>query len=306
MSARLPLTPMPLRRLLSPAPLRRCAAVLAAAALTATLLTACGSDDVEPFRVGSDGSATMRVAAAIYAGALAGTGVRVETVRGDDGDRRLLDDTAQGDLDLFPAFTGDLLVTLTSKPEAVSAGDVEDAVNRALPQAVTIGDPAAVSNRRQLVVTQKLVDAHRVTDLAGCGALPAGMPLVTTGTLTTDERAAFAVCRVGPITERLTPTQVVDRVAAGPVLGALTGLEAASALTGHDDLIGLRSETSGPRAQDLVPVFRAGRVGKSQMKALSRVAGELTTAELADLTKKVEAGADPVAVADEWLSTSGV
>ncbi|ALG86686.1 ABC transporter substrate-binding protein [Gordonia phthalatica] len=286
-------------------PVRRGAALLATVGLAATLLTACGSDAADPFRVGSDGSATMRVAAAVYAGALQRTGVRIEVQPKPEGDRRLLDETAQGDLDLFPAFTGELLTTLTPKPEATSAADVEDAVNRALPQDVTIGDPAAVDNRRQLVLSQRLVDERHVTDLAGCGALPPGMPLVTTGTLTDDDRTAFAACRVGPVTEGLTAAEVVRRVASGTQLGTLTGLEAATALAGHDDVTAVRSADTGPRSQDLVPVFRAGRVGKSQMKALSRVAGELTTADLAAMAQKVDGGADPTAVANEWLSTSG-
>ncbi len=248
----------------------------------------------------------MRVAAAIYAGALARTGVRVEIAPTVDGDRDLLDATARGEKDLFPAFTGDLLVALTPKPDATSADDVETAVNRALPQGVTIGDPAAVSDRRQVVLAQRLVDAHRLTDLADCGELPSGLPLATTGTLSDDERAAFSLCRVGPIEENLTPAQVVARVEAGTQLGALTGLEAATVLAGREDVTSLRSESSGPRAQSLVPVYRSGRVGKSQMKALSRVAGELTTVDLAELGRKVQDGADPTAVANEWLSSSGV
>ena len=295
---------MPSRTLSSYRPIRRGAALLAAAGLTASLLTACGDESAEPFRVGSDDSAAMRVAAAVYAGALARTGVRIELEPGSDDDRGLLEEAAQGDLDLFPAFTGELLVTLTPSPEAMSTADVEDAVNRALPQDVTIGDPAAVSDRRQLVLSARLVDEKHVTDLAGCGALPSGMPLATTGKLTDDDRAAFTACRVGPVAEELAPAEVVRRAASGTALGALTGLEAATALTGRDDVAALPSAESGPRAQDLVPVYRAGRVGKSQMKALSRVAGELTTADLAEMAAEVEKGADPRAVANEWLSTS--
>lgn len=293
------------RSLFQSPPFRRGAALLATAGLAATLLTACGSDVVDPFRVGSDSSATMRVAAAVYAGALARTGVRIDVQAAADGDRGLLDETAQGDLDLFPAFTGDLLVTLTPRPEASSAPDVEEAVNRALPQDVTIGDPAAVDNRRQLITSQRLVDTRHVTDLAGCGALPPGMPLAVTGTLTDDDRAAFAACRVGPVREGLTVAEVVQRVATGTELGALTGIEAATALTGRGDVTALRSADAGPRAQTLVPVFRAGRVGRSQMKALSRVAGELTTADLAAMAVKVRQGAAPSTVANDWLSTTG-
>ncbi|EGD56659.1 Substrate-binding region of ABC-type glycine betaine transporter [Gordonia neofelifaecis NRRL B-59395] len=279
--------------------------MVAAGALFA-LVTACGSDDPVPLRVSSDGTPAMRVAAQIYGGALARTGVPIDVLDSAAGDRRLLDAAAQGDVDLFPAFTGDLLTSLTPNPEARSSEDVENAVNRALPQGVTIGDPAGVSDRRQLVVAQALVDAHQLTDLSQCAALPPGLPLVTTGVLTAEERQSFDVCRFGAIEDRRTPSEVADRVRDGRALGTLTGLEAATALTGRDDVTALRSQDAGPMAQDLVPVYRAGQIGKSQMKALSRVAGELTTADLAELAARVEAGAAPGAVANEWISTHGV
>lgn len=296
MTTRLPWGPMLPRRLTSS---------LLVAAAAVTLLTACGSDEPAPFSVGSDGTAAMRVAAELYAGSIARTGVRVEVRDDSRGDRRLLDDAAQGDLDLFPAFTGDLLVTLTPAPTASSTEDVEQAVSRALPQGVVIGDPAAVSNRRQVVLSRSLMDTAGVTDLADCGALPPGMPLATTGKLSADDRAAFGRCRFGAVEEGLTPAEVVARVSTGRQLGALTGLEAASALSGNDAVTGLRSAESGPMAQDLVPVYRSAQVGKSQMKALSRVAGDLTTTDLAEMAAKVEKGADPAVVAREWLVTRG-
>ncbi|MBY4569537.1 ABC transporter substrate-binding protein [Gordonia sihwensis] len=285
---------------------RRAAALAAAIGAAATLITACGSDVPAPLRVGTDGTPEMQVAAQIYAGALARTGVRVDVGGRASADRRLLDEAAQGDVDLFPAFTGELLTALMPGPDAVSSEDVEEAVNRALPQGVTIGDPAAVNDRRQLILAQTVSDADHLTDLAQCGALPPGLPLVSTGELTAEEKQAFSVCRFGAITERLTPQQVADRVRGGQALGTLTGLEAATALAGRDDVTALRSAESGPMAQDLVPVFRASLIGKPQMKALSRVAGELTTADLAELAARVERGADPAAVANEWIGTHGV
>lgn len=296
MTTRLPWEPMLPTRL---------TALLAASVTAATVLTACGSDDPAPFSVGSDGTPAMQVAAQLYAGSIARTGVRVEVRDDTGGDRRLLDEAAQGDVDLFPAFTGDLLATLTPVPTASSAEDVENAVSRALPQGVAIGDPAAVSNRRQVVLARALMDADGVTDLADCGALPPGMPLATTGKLSADDRAAFGACRFGAVEEGLTPAEVVDRVSTGRQLGALTALEAASALAGRDMIAGLRSAESGPIAQDLVPVYRSAQVGKSQMKALSRVAGDLTTTDLAEMAAKVERGADPESIAREWLMTRG-
>lgn len=284
---------------------RRSAAAAVAVTVLA-LLSACGSDAPVPLRVGSDDTSAMRVAAQIYGQALARTGLPIDVVARKAGEKRLLDDAAQGELDLFPAFTGDLLSELTPEREAVGGEEVAAAVSRALPQGVTIGDPAAVSDRRQLVLAQSLAASAGVTDLADCAKLPPGLPLVTTGELSNSDRQAFDRCRIGPILADRTPAQVIDAVRDGRAVGSLTGLESATALTGHDDLLSLRSAASGPIAQELVPVFRSAVVGKPQMKALSRVAGELTTADLAELAARVDGGADPAAVAGGWLGTHGV
>ncbi|MGB3708511.1 glycine betaine ABC transporter substrate-binding protein [Gordonia sp. (in: high G+C Gram-positive bacteria)] len=285
---------------------RRTAVLVATAATAATLLSACGSDNQVPLRVSSDGTVSMRVAAQVYAKALARTGVRVDVTDEVAGDRRLLERAAEGEVDLFPAFTGDLLTTLTPAPTAVTGDEVATAVNRALPQGVTIGDPASVSNRRQLVVAENLIGTSGLADLSDCAVLPVGLPLVTTGVLTSEERRSFDVCRFGSIVDQQSPAQVLAAVRDSRALGTLTGLEAAGTLAGQDAVVAVRSADAGPMAEDLVPVFRSGSIGKSQMKALSRVAGELTTADVVAMSNRVAKGADPAVVASEWVSTHGV
>ncbi len=293
----------------------RAAALMAALVVALIALTGCGSDDAEPLRIRSDGSTPMRVAAAVYAGALARTGVPVDVDDPAGGDRpggdparmrELVDATARGEVDLFPALSGTLLSTLVPRPTETASADVEVAVNRALPQDVTIGDPAAVSDRPRMIAAQSLLEAHDVSALADCGSLPAGLPVVTTGVLTPELRHAFGGCRFGAVVERVAAAEVVRRAATGEALGVLTGFEAAADVSERSDVVVLRADGDGPIAQDLVPVYRSARIGKSQTKALSRVAGELTTADLMELVARVDRGADPRAVADEWRSTRGV
>ena len=118
-----------------------------------------------------------------------------------------------GGLDLFPAFSGDLLATLTPHPSPALGDELLAEVSRALPQGAAIGDPTGVK-------------------------------------------------RGG----------------------------------GDEDEPG----------QDMVPVYRSSALDRSGLKTLSRIAGELTTADLDALGKRVAAGEDPATVAADWLSASGV
>jgi len=59
-----------------------------------------------------------------------------------------------------------------------------------------------------------------------------------------------------------------------------------------------------PARGDLAPVYRSAALDKAGLKALSRVAGDLTAAQLAVLAGRVADGEDPRIVAADWLSAS--
>ncbi|MCF8570603.1 ABC transporter substrate-binding protein [Gordonia sp. HY002] len=275
------------------------------AVVVAVSLAACGGDDDPVLTVGHDGSVESRTAAAVYAGALARTGLQVETVADSASQAELLDQVASGGLGLYPAFTGDLLVQLTPAPKAVTAPDVLADVNRSLPQQVSIGDPALVSDRWQILAQQTAIEASGAETLADCGRLQGEeKPLLVTRTPPPSVLGAVAVCEHGPVQTVATAEEAASRVRSGDALGLTTALDSASV----DDLTGVQTLKSdgAPIAQQLVPVFASGPMAKPQLKALSRVAGELTTADLAQMMRKVRDGSDPRAVARQWLSTNGV
>ncbi|WP_165943113.1 glycine betaine ABC transporter substrate-binding protein [Gordonia zhaorongruii] len=283
---------------------RRTLAALVAAVLAAVALTACGGADDPVVRVGHDGTPEMRTAAAIYAGALARTGLKVHTLdAAPDGDQ-LIDDVASGDVGVYPAYTGDLLRQLTPAPKALTPEDVLADVNRSLPQQVSIGDPSLVSDRWQILAGQGLIEHSGIEDLAECGRFPGGLPLLTTQAPPQEALGAAKACRYGAVEQVDSREELVQRVRDGHALGLITALDAAS-VPDLTDVQALPSK-GAPIAQALVPVFRSGLMAKPQLKALSRVAGELTTADLAQLVREVREGGDPHVVAGRWLGTSGV
>ena len=66
-----------------------------------------------------------------------------------------------------------------------------------------------------------------------------------------------------------------------------------------------RSPGASESAGQTVPVYRAVRFGRTDVKALNKVAGELTPADLADMTRRWQSGQDRVALVDEWLGRHG-
>ncbi|MCK0440103.1 ABC transporter substrate-binding protein [Gordonia alkaliphila] len=272
-----------------------------------TVLTACGDDSEAdaPLLVGSGSSSTMRAAAAVYAVGLSRAGTPATTAGAPVGtDTALMAAISTGGVDLFPAFTGDLLTQLSTRPEALGGEELLTEVARALPQGVAIGDPTGVSDRPQLLLSAGLRDRYDVPTLADCGRLPAGLPLVVLDGQDAAVLAAFAVCRPGAVERVPDARAVIARVTGGEALGVLPALATASA--GELGDLRILASDGAPRAQDLVPVYRSAALDKSALKQLSRIAGELTTDVLAELGARVERGEDPGAVAAAWLATGAV
>ncbi|WP_439032468.1 glycine betaine ABC transporter substrate-binding protein [Gordonia terrae] len=302
----------------------------------AVVLAGCADDASAPPRgivIGSSDQPAMRVMAEVYAGALrnAGSVVSADQLRGDT--QTLLGEMDRTALDLFPAFTGELLTLLAPSSTAVGAEDVYTDVNRSLPQGVSVGDETPVSAAPQIFVSTTLAGDVEATDLDDCARLPAGLPVIAVSRPddATERAFADAGCRFGPVELVATSDEVLSRAAAGTAVGVLTPLDIAG-----EDADGASSEVqalrnsagggdtadnppagappseaasapeSGPRAEVLVPVFRSAAFGRDQVKTMNKVAGEITTADLATMAARVEAGADPRDVALAWLGEHGL
>nr|WP_053778022.1 glycine betaine ABC transporter substrate-binding protein [Gordonia sp. NB41Y]KOY49289.1 hypothetical protein ISGA_11200 [Gordonia sp. NB41Y] len=299
--------------------------------LVVGVLAGCGSTSApHPLVMGSDGTPAMSVMAEIYAGALrnSGTAVSGDVVIGDDA--QLLSMMARTEVDLFGAFTGTLLAGLAPELAPTTSEDTYNDLNRSLPQGVSVGDPTPVTNAPQLVVAISLATSTGVTDLSGCARLPAGLPVAVTGTPSeaTLHVLADAGCRLGPVQTLTDVHAVVARVATGTAVGILSPLQLAAQDTegpagkvqslpvpeqspGTSTPAGSAPQsappvTVGPRAEDLVPVYRTAALGSDQVKTIDKVAGEITTADLATMARKVQSGAEPRDLAVDWLGEHGI
>ena len=320
------------------------AVVIAVATVVTGVLAGCSDSSRDSasssrlLHLGSADDPALRVMAEIYAGALRDVGAPVadDLIRGDD--TALLDEMDRARVDLFPAFSGELLTSLAPKATVTSSDDVYDELNRSLPQGVSVGDATPVSATPQVFVATSLAQSSNVTDLSECGRLPEGLPVVVVGRPEPADMAAFAAqgCRFGAVESVGSAREVIARVGTAQAVGVVTALDAAVALdpaapqiqalrvpaptqddagqpstpsnlaTSNQSQSPTPSPQSGPRAQNLVPVYRTAALTRSEVKQINRVAGEITTADLAELARRADAGAEPRDLAVGWLGEHGL
>ncbi|MGJ0119088.1 glycine betaine ABC transporter substrate-binding protein [Williamsia sp. MIQD14] len=273
--------------------------------------------------VGSGPGTAPAIAADIYAEVLRHEGATVRSSLVTGSYRQLLDGLDRGTVDLFGAFGGSLLSALAPGSTATSTDAVYDDLNRALPQGVSVGDPTTVVDQLQVVVAARTASTAGVDELSECSRLPAGLPVVSDRTPDEGTLAALATvgCRFGPFRRVADVAAVTAEVTSGRAVGLVSTLSTAgndAALTVLADkkqvsadaraaptAAGTPDAADQPaiRAQNLVPVFATAALDRDLIKAVNKVAGELTTADLATMAEKVSTGtATASSVVSDWLS----
>ncbi|WP_243636605.1 glycine betaine ABC transporter substrate-binding protein [Rhodococcus sp. Eu-32] len=279
----------------------RAPVVVSLSVLLSCLAVACGGTEQQsPIVVGSGDDVRDELVAEIYAGALRSVGadVRTETRIGDRSDYLAALD--KGDVDVVPELTGELLVSFDSTSTATGADDVFVDLNKALPAGLSVTDYATAEDRQAVAVTTSgpFADATAAADIAsGCGA----------STLVVTEADASAVdvlaqrygCTFGSVDTVTDDESVVDALADGSAQVGI--IRTASAGPGTKDLTALTDTDEVFAARNVVPLFRDGVLSDSEIRSFSVVAGELTTADLADMIGEVRGGASSGDVAARWL-----
>ncbi|CCQ15463.1 putative ABC transporter substrate-binding protein [Rhodococcus sp. AW25M09] len=250
--------------------------------------------------VGAGNSDVSRLLAQIYAGAVRSTGADV-TVDEDLGDRaEYLAALDRGEVTMVPEVTGDLLRTFDTLATATEAEDVFVELNRSLPAGLSVGDYATAEDRLAIAVASGTVlddvvfgedvtigvVEGEVDPLDVVHAVPRREPTFT--------GASFGEFMVYPDAQF-----AVDDLNSGAV-GALA-IRTASFGPLAKELTTLPDDDHVFPAQNVVPLYRNGVLGESALRSFSVVAGELTTADLADMIGEVRSGVPSGDVAGRWL-----
>lgn len=299
---------------------------IVAVAAVLPLSAGCASSVLDPAEVsgpvvvGARDGADGALLAHLYAGVLRTTGIDVRVRDGLGSRAAALASLDTADVTVVPDYTGLLLqhydpgVTFGD----VTSGDTEDvfeALARALPDELTIADYASAQNRAVLAAGTELASQQDVAGLAGrCTGLTF---IVTPEFEAVGGLEALIESGCEPLSvERADPTEAFAAASGETVAGLTTLAPVFAEEGGGSDVITVPdvpdrapmeeasadAETPVFVAQNVVPVFRKDVFGEAQLDALRTVAGDLTTADLAEMLARVDDGDDITAVADTWLA----
>ena len=266
--------------------------------LLALLMTACAAPHPGPsLAVGTSADPETTLLANIYAAGLRyyGTAARVETSADP------LAALDAGAVTVVPGFTGRLLERFAPGSAARSAEQVYRAMVGVLPEGITAGDYAeAAEDKAALAVTGATAEAWGSRDLSAvvrhCGAVSVG---AITGLA---QPAAVGSCELAPARQFASAAAMFDALKAGGITAAWT--TTANPSVPKTAVVLVDRKPTLLSAQNVVALYRRNEIDVMQLRAINELAGVLDTAALVDMLGKVKAGADPRAVAEDWLAAN--
>jgi osmoprotectant transport system substrate-binding protein len=310
------------------------ASLLAAGALA---LSACGGDDT--FSEGSDGATPagtggaggetvvvgganfteMLIMQAMYVQLLQDAGFTTETVTADNREV-YFPELAGGDIDVVPEYAATLAEFLNvgtngKDADPIATNDAAETVDAMRPLAeaegVQVLDPAQAADQNGFAVSTEFASSNSLATLSDLGAL--GKPVVLAATEECPERP---FCQpgleqtYGVQVSQVLPTgfgspQTKEAVQSGE---AQLGLVATTDATlDQFDLVLLDDDKSLQLADNLVPAVNADSATDGLVTALNSLADVLTTEDLTELNRQVDAERQEAAdVARAYLEEKGL
>jgi len=260
-------------------------------------VAACGGQTSVPaLVVGTTNDSEATLLAQLYAAALRfyGTPARVDVVADP------LAALDSGTVDVVPGFTGHFLQTFAPGSAVRADKQVYRAMVGALPEGVAAGDYSSTTEDKPvLVVTLSTSAAWGSRDLAATARHCAG--LIAGAVVDMSPPEAVGTCALPNPRVFPNETAMLDALRAGSIRAAW-GSTAGPELP--DGLIGLADRKPElVQAQNVVPLYRRNELGEFGLRAINELGGVLDTAALRDMRHQVATGADPAAVAGDWLAT---
>lgn len=292
---------------------RRAAA--AGAALAAVVLGACGADtgtDSETITVGSAGFNENEIIAEIYAQALEAEDYTVQRQMQIGAREAYIPALENGEIDLIPEYTGNLLLFFDGESTATTADEVEDALDDALPDGLETLDEAPAENKDSYNVTRELSESEGITSIGD---------LATLGTVRVGGNPEFETRSYGvPGLQDVYGVEDVEFVSISDSGGPATvnalldgdvdvaNIYSTTPSIVANDLVTLEDPENLIAAQNVVPLINAEKATDELEDILDRVSAELTTEDLLALNERVDGDekAAPATAAQEWLEEKGL
>jgi osmoprotectant transport system substrate-binding protein len=296
---------------------------LAAVAL-ALSLAACGGDpNTSDSGSGSDsgsksivvGSAAFgesEVLAEVYAQALEAKGIDASTKLDIGAREAYIGAIKDGTIDLFPEYTGNLLLFFDQNATATAPDEVLSALKGALPDGLGVLTPAPGEDKDSLNVTAEFSQKNGVTSIADLAGVK-GLKLAANPEFKTRAYGIPGLEKTYGVKD-VAFTAISD--GGGPAtLKALTSgkvdvadIYSTTPSITQNKLVTLEDPKNLIAAQNVVPLIRDASESDKVTQALDAVSAKLTTEALLELNTAFAADSKPTAadVAKKWLQDNGL
>ena len=273
-----------------------------------------GSGSDSRIVVSSSNFVTSEVVGNVYAEALRGAGVEVETKFNVGSREAYVPALQDGSIDLIPDFTGNLLLYLDPEADMSSTEKIDEQLAAALEEeGLTMLEPASAEDKDALVVTPELAEEWGLTGIADLAAhndelkiaanpefkeRPVGLPGLEKNYGVKPKEFVAISDGGGPAT--------VKALLDGEVQAA--DIYTSSASIQANKLVVLEDPKLNFPSQNVIPVINSEKTNDTVEKALNAVSAKLSTEELVKLNDMVSGDEklEPAAAAKKWLKEQGL
>jgi len=297
----------------------------ATAAVLALSLAACGGSDPTKTDSGSgDGGSSKSIVvgsaafpeseilAEVYAGALKAKGIDAST-KLDIGAREAYIGAIQdGTIGLIPEYTGNLLLYFDPKATATAPDQVNSALDGALPDGLSVLQPAPGEDKDSLNVTSDFSQKNGVTSIEDLAKVK-GLKLAANPEFKTRAYGIPGLEKVYGIKD-ISFTAINDGGGPATVKALTSGqvdvadIYSTTPSITANKLVTLEDPKNLIAAQNVVPLIRDDATSDKVEEVLNAVSAKLTTEALLDLNTAFAADSKPTAadVAGDWLKENGL
>jgi osmoprotectant transport system substrate-binding protein len=265
-----------------------------------------GSGGEDTIVVGSQAYYSNEIIAEIYAQALENGGLTVERQFQIGQRDAYLPALEDGEVDVFPEYTGNLLQFYDPKTTATKSDDVYAALQEALPKTLTVLDQSPATDQDSYNVTRAFADQYQVASIADLSKVD--VPLVLGGPPELQERP------YGPtglkekygldVTFNATGDTTVDALVAGTI--NVANVFSADPRISSQKLVTLEDPEGLFLASNVVPLVTADIADKIA-DILNPVSAALTPEGLVELNvQSVDEKRSSKDVAADWLKENGL
>lgn len=298
--------------------INKLAAAIAATALGLSL-AACGGDPTEGDEAASDtivvGSAEFpenAIIAEIYAQALENGGVKVEKKLNIGAREAYIKALENGEIDLVPEYSGNLLSYYDPKTTATSPEQIDDALDDALPESLEVLDASPAEDKDSLNVTPELAAKEGLRTIADLAKID-GLKLGANPEFKTRAYGIPGLEKIYGITG-IKFTAISDGGGPATLKALLDGkvdvadIYSTTPSITANKLVTLEDPKNLIASQNVIPLITEKKASDKVEDILDKVSAALTTQDLLDLNGKNQ-GDDKVApdvLAKEWLTAKGL